>query len=481
MTSEENAEPPRWRRIVGMFPWIRAAITFLAGLAVLMAMRIPIVEQSLLGEPDRAMRELAFKLRADVFSGAGDPVLLVDIDDASLRDPAYQSAPVGRQPSGQTSRRLLADLLAYIRSAPPANAPGAVIMDVDIGAPSNSAEDVAKLHAAMAQWAADPNAPTLIIAREAFEPSLLGLIGTVPVLPTSDFDDIVDAAPNIYWGTTKMLADNDNVVREILPLQCVRQGDHVVPLFSAAIQAFGAQTRGAVPKGSPAETWMRAGPTACAGPTPTVLTHGELINYHLSMKGDPQQTWQPLRKSWPGFKTCKGESDPAVFRAVPAAAVAQAGPGASTDLLCRRLVIIGGANHVAMDYQQTPLDQMPGPVILANATRGLQIANGGVRALSLPIQAAVLGVFSLILTLAFALTRQARQFYQTHRQRSVTSIRQVALVAINPVVLNFALSTIAHYGGATLLIWALSLGHWGFLSGPVFGAAIAETIQDFTE
>ena len=106
-----------------LFPWARALITFLAGLAILVAMRIPIVEQSFLGEPDRAMRQVAFKLRSDVFSGAGDPVLLLNVDDASLRDPGYQPVPVGRQPTGVTSRALLADLLTYIRSAPPANAP----------------------------------------------------------------------------------------------------------------------------------------------------------------------------------------------------------------------------------------------------------------------------------------------------------------------------------------------------------------------
>ena len=124
---------------------------------------------------------------------------------------------------------------------------------------------------------------------------------------------------------------------------------------------------------------------------------------------------------------------------------------------------------------------MPGAVILANAARGLQLTDGGLRPVPFSIQAALLLVFSVILTLSFEATRRAREAYKHRRRNAKTSFEQLALATVNPVVLNAALGMAAHYAGAALLIWALSFGYWGFLSSPVFGAALAATILDFID
>ena len=79
--------------------WVRATITFLVGAVVLVLIRFPQVEQSFIGEPDREMLQTAFSLRANVLVGAGDPVLLMDIDNATIRADVEQPVPKGREPS----------------------------------------------------------------------------------------------------------------------------------------------------------------------------------------------------------------------------------------------------------------------------------------------------------------------------------------------------------------------------------------------
>ena len=101
----------------------RFLVTIGAGILTLIAMQFPIVEQSLLGNPDRSMVNTAFKLRADLFSGSGDPVLFIDFDDRSVAIPPSDEWP--RAPVGMTPRETLLKILEFIRTAPPQDQAGA--------------------------------------------------------------------------------------------------------------------------------------------------------------------------------------------------------------------------------------------------------------------------------------------------------------------------------------------------------------------
>ena len=159
--------------------WRRALFTFLAGFVVLLALHDPVVEQSVVGQLDRDMTTTAFNLRADVFVGEGDPVLLMDIDNATIATYQAEALMPGREPSASASRGLIADLLRYILASPPGRGPKAVILDVDLAAPTAAEpQGIRRLHEALAAWAADRNAPTLIISRESFTSDLLGGGGT---------------------------------------------------------------------------------------------------------------------------------------------------------------------------------------------------------------------------------------------------------------------------------------------------------------
>ena len=462
--------------------WRRALLTFLAGFAILLLLRNPLVEQSAVGQLDRSMRTTAFNLRADVFVGKGDPVLLMDIDDATIATYQAQALVPGREPSASASRRLIADLLRYILAAPPRQGPKAVILDVDLAAPTSAEpEGVAQLHQVLADWAADPSAPTLIISRESFSSDLLGAAGEIPGLPTSDYDDVVDTAPNIFWGEAKVLTDLSGSAVEVLPYECVRDRGRVEPLYSAALLSYATMVNGRIAASAPVRKWMNGAAAHCRSHPERTILHGERINYHLSLsRNDDHHVWPALDKTWSGYRTCGRATDPSVFRRLSAGVIQQAGAEASTDILCRRLVVIGGTNSVANDFLQTPLGQMPGSMILANSARGLQISNGGLRQVPLALQMLTLALVSLGITTSFTLSRRAREFYRARRGARTGWMQDLLLLPLNPVVLNFGLALFAHVMGIGLMLLALHLGHWGFLSGPAFGAALAETIQDFT-
>jgi hypothetical protein len=212
------------------------------------------------------------------------------------------------------------------------------------------------------------------------------------------------------------------------------------------------------------------------------IQHGEAIDFHLSLPRDEAgQVWPSLPKDWPGYRVCGRDTDPAVFRHLSAGDIQRAGPGASHDILCQRLVVIGGTNWVANDFLQSPLHEMPGALVLANSTRGLQISNGGLKEIPLLFQLMTLAVISVTITIAFTLSKRARRTYREHRRAGSGWMRELVLLPLNPVVLNIAVAFIAHWLGVGLMLVALHVGYFGFLSGPAVGSALAETIQDFTD
>lgn len=469
--------------------WGRAALTFTVGLLVLLAIRTPIVEQSFLGAFDRQMMTMAFKLRADDVQGRADPVLFIDIDDRTLSElsPAERQrydAPIATMP-----RALIADILNFVRSSPnPDQAPRAVIVDIDIAAPaSDGPEGVARLHQALTAWAASPTAPPLIIAREAFPGSLMQQPESeIPVLPTSPYDAIVARSQNIFWSQVKALADKDNVVREFRPYECVRTQAGVVPMFSAAMLAYGFMEDPAVLRDAPTRRWMQEAWPRCERDPTNVNTHGEMINFHLSLPrfNNQQTVWPDLPDDWSGFRHC-GRNDVAAMRQLAAVDLVRAAqaPDAARDVLCRRLVILGGTNGVGNDYVQTPLDDMNGSAVIANAVTGLQMTHGGLRQAPLPIQILLLLVVCLGISGSFILSERARKRYARLKKLGIKRPwwRKAALLTLNPVILNTALAFGSHWLGVGVLLVSLGLGYWGYLSAPAFAAAITETILDFAD
>jgi CHASE2 domain-containing sensor protein len=463
----------------------RAATSFAVGLIMLMLIQIPAVEQSFLGGPDRQMTESAYKLRSDLVSGAAEPVLFLDIDDRTLSKllPSPLAMPLETTPRG-----VVADLLDFIRSAPAAQSPRVVVLDVDIAEPSSDGPTgVSRLQGALAAWAKSSSAPALIISRQSFPASLFGLSDRTLVLPNSPYDDVVQQASNIFWSTPKVLGDQNGVIREVTPYECVHTRSGVQPLYSAALMAYQFAERDPnVLANAPARHWMAEAQARCRQQPDAVLTHGERIDYHFSLDlGFNGRVWPNLSPKWPGFRTCAG-SDKAIFRRLSVIDIVDAlhaGADISHELLCQRVVMIGGTNASAVDFVQTPLNEMNGSVVLANAIRGLELTRGGLRPIPLVFQVSLLFLVSLAFAASSLATEHARHRYQSLRssaQRHKFGHR-MAIISLNPIVMNGMIALGAHLAGIGLLLVTLNFGLWGFLSAPAFAAAITQTIQEFLD
>jgi hypothetical protein len=449
-------------------------------------LQAPLMERSFLGEPDRGMMESAFMIRSDVLRDRATPALLLDFDDVTLS--AASGAPRPFQgPVATTPRSAIADLLTYINGSPPQTAPKAVILDVDIGAPASdgkAGED--RMYAALQAWGANPSAPPLIIVREAYPARALGMEGDGAVLPDTPYEAVVTPAPNIFWASAKVLADQNGVAREFLPYECVLTRQGVKPLYSAAVVGYGfIEDDAAIRDRSNAARWIERGQEACRRGAKAQLPYGERINYHLSLEFDSEdRVWPNLSPAWPDRARCGGQ-DAASFRRQSAGdilAAVQGGADLSHDLLCKRLVLIGGTNGVAGDFVQTPLDEMGGSMVLVNATRGLQLSRGGLKAIPLYVQIMILFVICLGISAASEATERARAQYIRHTRGEKKGFAwRLALLPLNPLVLNGAIAFAAHWLGVGLLLLSLNFGIWGFLSAPVIAAALAESIQEFTD
>lgn len=461
----------------------RFIVSFLAGLVVLGAMRIPAVNRSMFGQPDREMMQSAFKMRADLIR-KGDPAMLIDVDDQTISSVGSAAGPP-RAPSATAPRGVIADTLDYIRTAPDGKGAQAVVVDVDFATPTPGDEaGAAKLHKVLDDWSRTPSAPPLILARQAFPDSVLGGDGSSIVLPVTDYDDVVTPAPNIFWSQVKMMADQDGVVREFLPYECVKNPGGPPVLYSAVLLAYGFLQKGVIPPGSPAKRWLDKAKNDCSKPQAEAAAHGELINYHLSLgKGENSRVWPDLPADWKGFANCGPGADHAVFRRISAADVVAAGQNASHDLLCGRLVIVGGTNAVAADFEQTPLNEMAGPMIIANSVRGLELSDGGLKRVPLWIQLTTLLVVSSTITYGFLVTGRIREnwLHLKDRHRGRHFLIRLRLLPFNPVVLNWTFAFAAHWTGIGLLLISLDYGYWGYLSAPAFASAAVGAMQEFAD
>jgi CHASE2 domain-containing sensor protein len=440
----------------------------------------------MLGQPDRQMMQSAFQMRADLITG-GDPAMLIDLDDATIAQASPGAATGGRPgaPLATAPRGVVADTLEYIRAAPAGKGAKAVIVDVDLATPTPGDEaGSAKLRKVLSDWTRTPSAPPLILARQAYPNSVFGGDGSAIVLPRTDYDDIVTPAPNIFWSEVKMMADENGVVREFLPYECVSSPGGSAVLYSAVVLAYGFLRQGDIPKHSPVSRWIERAKTDCAKAQSDPRQHGELIDYHLSLgRGENARVWPDLPNSWSGFAACGPGADRAVFRRLSAGDVAAAGPDASHDLLCGRLVVIGGTNIAAADFEQTPLNEMAGPMIIANAVRGLEISNGGLKRVPWPVQLITLFVVSTAITYGFIVTGRIREHWleliAQHRGQSV--LAKLRLLPFNPVILNWVFAFAAHWTGIGLLLISLEHGYWGYLSAPAFASAAVGAMQEVAD
>ena len=277
------------------------------------------------------------------------------------------------------------------------------------------------------------------------------------------------------------------MVREFVPYECVLTSTGMKPLYSAALLAYEFTERDAanVLAHASSSHWMQDGAGHCQSQPYIPLTHGERIDYHISLDtGSADRVWPNLAAGWPGFKVCAPDS--AIFRRLFPLDIVNAlsaGGDVSRGLLCQHIVIIGGTNAIGGDFVQTPLNEMNGSGVLANAVRGLQLTHGGMRPIPIILQVLLLMLASLAMSASALATEHGRHRYRwpgrsPHKDK--IGLR-LGIILLNPVILNGINALAAHGVGIVLLMISLNFGLWGFLSAPVFAAAITETVQEFAD
>jgi hypothetical protein len=361
-----------------------------------------------------------------------------------------------------------------------------VIVDVDFATPTPGDDaGAADLHKVLAAWAQTPSAPPLLLARQSFPASAItsDTSGKL-LLPATDYDDVVVPAPNIFWVIVKMISDENSVIREFRPYECdVGPDGKTTPVFSAPMVAYGFMVQGKIPANAPVNQWTRQAAADCAGPPHPPIQYGELIDYHLELgEGENDRVWPDMPPNWPGAAVCGPNADRAVFRRLSAADVAAAGPDADHGVICQRLVVVGGTNQAASDFEQTPFNDMAGPVIMINAARGLELSHGGLKVVPLWLQLTTIVVMSGLITVGFWLARKLRDHYtrlkSRHRERAL--IVRLQVLPFNPVLLNYVFAFAAYGVGIGLLLLSLNLGYWGYLSAPAFASAAVGAVQEFS-
>ena len=440
------------------------------------AMQVRQIEQSPLGDTDRQMMDSAFKLGANLVA-SGDPMLFIDIDDQTI---AAQSGTTDwpTNPPVTTPRAVLAEVLGYLLSAPAGKGALAVILDVDIGnhAPGDEA-GVAELHAVLERWNKTPGSPPLFVARDPYPASIFQRSGDESILPATTFDDLVRANEKISWSTPRVLVDRGGVIREFAPFECVSTRTGQSTLFSPALLAY-ATIEGKALTSAPVERWFSEAKRACAGPVSGPLTQGELIDYNLTTEEGVGSPIPNVSRNWPGFKIC-GDVSPTTFRSISAGDVVSYAPDTPTAQVCRRIVVIGGTNAAANDWDLTPLGMMNGSLILINAIRGLEISGGGLRQLPLWLQLSVLALLSLAISEGFDLAARIRNHYRlliaVHQRDS--PLAKLWLLPFNPWVLGAVFSVVAYLVGVAMLTVAFIHGYWAYFSIPAVAASAAGALQ----
>jgi hypothetical protein len=464
-----------WMRAL-WFPMLAACLSF--GL-----LQIEGVERSFLGAPDREMLQAAFKLRDGVAQGSGDPILWLDIDYETLEADARAQGRVSplsmvanTGPSPMVPRAIVASTLAYARNPNTT----LVVLDVDLGWGASNPQDDAKLALALESWAADPNAPLLVLAREVLN------LPTGPTLMATRFDDIVFNAPNIAYGGVSMLAGGGGV-REFVVGQCYRSeggGNRYLPsavTFAAAAQKAYRSANDPRPISYAAsikkqvEGELNTATQTCAnGFVPR--RQNALISWHIGYAYPRTIRAAPVSAQWPHRNFCDLSDLPKTAARISAADILSDPQNAAPQPLCRRMVVIGADNPIIQDRNTTPIGMLPGPLILANAMRGHfdtgPIVRENWNLLRLCLQISLLIITVIAIVWAFDGVGKLRvKLLETTRQGWLT---KVGRFVTHPICFKFVVAFVTFGGGVIVTALSLELGFWGLLSAPAYLATLFE-------
>jgi CHASE2 domain-containing sensor protein len=319
-------------------------------------------DRVLIGNSSDAALDFLMRLQADgATASPGPPIATVDIDEAAF-------IAMGRPTI--TPRDVLAKILARIAEAQPK----LVILDIDLGWPDSPSNEKA-LSDVLLKFARTKGAPVLLV-REPLPnvPTIAALF----VRPTP-YDSIVNLGGRVRWVSADFLQDSDDVVRRLRPWVAACQDTKPIVLPSAVLAAkIVSHEQGSIAALDGLDKALRSAAPVCSGrqaaiPADASAQAAQLLaqpsKYQAVLSKVLREPRILYRFSWVQGAAFELATNTAQSIVVPPGPVLD--PDADLDIFRGRIVVVGSSAAEARDMHLTPLGEMPGEMILANAVRSM--------------------------------------------------------------------------------------------------------------
>lgn len=464
-------------RLGGVSNITNAFLSFGLALVIWALMQSELGQKSFLSSADQSSLDWAFQLRDNQALPNLATTVILDIDDevwttaVEERGAALAYAP----------RDAIARGLELARGGDGRARPAAVIVDIDLSwrTPDEAAEQ--RIDALLADWAADPEAPLLILIREPSEGS------DTPANPSRFraperahiYAAATPAAP-IVAATARATTDDTGRPEMFSLYSCVDEGGSIHAVANPIL--FAAAARRA-PSAAAAVEHVNAAlvdATAyCRGERKSARIALDLfdrgvvrsarrtsfINYNVSVPLDAASTGVQVARNLLIFPV-----DTAATSVVP--------PGLDLPAV----VILGSSAALSRDYFRTPLGEMSGSAVIVNALRGFEAA-GPMGNLPPALEIPLIGFSTVAIVIFFLISRSLRSRLPKNPHAHISSKigRGLARFLLNPVSIEILASLLVTFVGFAITFWALDHGYFASIAGPSFAAAFNEARQEFEE
>lgn len=473
--------------------------------AIWTALQFPLVQDSFVGDPDKAGLQQTLKLQRNIVGGDAAPVVYIDFGDAdwlpaAAREPrlatvvapegavADPSAPVVATPIPTQNvplyvpRQALADILDFLSTSGAV----AVFVDVDTSYAPNPQAD--RTYAdAIDRWREKPDAPLLALARTNWvAPSIF------------DRNQLPEPAPDdrIVEGTVVLRSDSEQVVDNVSYWSCEGPEDMKEPrasvvLYLAAAARYDDGLRG---KQAVADTLTRGRCSgaprsvnlAAPGGSMTFLRQEGPIHYHMEVvRTDGKGPWfvpssPSVAMREPVAARC-GQTQAKVATLVNAADIL-AGLEAkdiSAGFLCGAMVVVGASAELVRDVHPTPYGDMPGAFVLANAARGLDLS-GPLRRFPYWIGLGMVVGISILVFLVHDFVHKWSNRVLSRKPRKLGAKAAHWLIdkATHPLTFSFLITSLLFLVGLALTFFMIRDGYWGVFAASATAASLSNAFDD---
>lgn len=397
-----------------------------------------------------------------------------------------------------------------------------IVIDVDlepIGFP-RALEERRAFRTFLKEWAGSPKAPLTVFQRSVLRQDN----GALPVLAATHFDDIVENAPNLAFASAGAAADQDGVVRQVAFVQCVQQersGPIALPHASLfALSSAALRSRMPLERARQARTEVR-GAIANVCPEPNqqkdlweLLSSSfkerkvrfelagqrfyslrGMIDFHINAQvSRPAAVTEqnPIMQGLDNFVRAgmsggsaaivskEWGSQPAIV-APPDAGFLFAAEEPKFPIAPHAIFILASTQELFEDFHETPLGEVPGAIIVANAARSL-VLHGPLRELSATAVITALVGITLLLNIyywsgaqlhAAALRRQER-LLRTNRGH----LANLPALLTGPVALKLFASSLIFLLSVWASILMMEVGYWEAFVVPALAASLLLALED---